>query len=302
MRALLVAAFIVFCAPVLAQDFPVTIDHDNGTVTLDAPAERIIVISEEFLEVFVAMDVGPVGFGSWRNEPGDAPFTKLPYLDKPVPGSPTAFDGLEPNFEQVLALDPDLIFYHMDANEPQVEEIAQFETIAPVVAIVGSKPGAWKEVAMALGLATGKMDVATKAIADFEARVAELQTQMAPIVTAHPTVTVVFGVGASSGYFDERFSIGGHFALLGFDVVSPMSETIPASGFGPASAETVTQIDADTIFVIRGGESPFDDLLKRRPQPVMEEPLPKGIGHSGPYAEMLYLEAIAAKFTAQYGQ
>lgn len=300
MRLLIALVVSLLTLPVLAQEFPLTIDSDSGPVRLEKPAERIIVFSEEYTEVFIALDVAPVGVGTWRNETSAAPFTKLPYLDKPIPGSPAGFNGWEINFEQVLALEPDLIFFHMNADEPELETIAKLEAMAPVIGIVGSRPGAWKEVARDLGLATGKSDDAETLIADFETRVAQLQAQMAPIVAEHPTVTAVFAWGESSGYFDERFSIGGHLKLLGLTLTTPLGDAMPASGFDVAPVESVAQIDADTIFVIRGGESPFDDLLSRRSQPVLEEPLPPGIGHSGPYAEMLYLEAIAEKYQAQY--
>lgn len=301
MRILIALALSFLVYPALAQQFPVTIEHDNGSITLEKPAERILVISEEFIEVFVAMGVAPAGVGLWRNSFGSEPYTKLPYLDRSIPGAPMPFDGSEPNMELVLSLDPDLIFFHMSFGEPQTELIAQYEQVAPVIAILGAKPDAWKEVATDLGLATGTGDVATRVIAQFEARVAELQAIMAPIAKAHPTVTAVFGWGDSSGYFDERFSIGAHFVLLGLTITSPLGDAMPEGGFEVASAESVTQIDSDTIFVIRGGDSPFDALLARRPQPVLETPLPPGIGHSGPYAEMLYLEAIAARYQEQYG-
>lgn len=296
------AALVLLSAPALAQDFPLTIQHAKGATEVAAPAQRVVVFSEEFIETAVALDVPLVAVGLWRTEVPDGPYTKLPYLDQPVLGEPAAFDGFEVNYEGLLALEPDLIVYHLDADEANDPIFDKLTTIAPTVAFIGTKPGEWKEVTHALGNATGRKAKADAVIADYDARVAALRTQMAPIVAAHPTVTAIFAFGDNTGYFNDQHNIGGHLATLGFKVTSPLGDAIEPSGFSVASPETVSQIDADTIFVYRRTESTFDEFLKRRPQPVVDLLLPPGIGHTGPLTELYYLDTIASEMGRLYGK
>lgn len=284
-----------------AQDgFPLTIEHARGTLTLDKPAERIVFVSEEFIEVAIAMDIAPAAVGIWRSEIVN-PFVKLPYLDQPVKGSPLAISGLEPNIEALLGVSPDLIVFHDYIEDPDNAAVAAYEKVAPVASFFGSIPGEWKKVARVIGQATGNVARAEELAAAFDADVAALKAQMAPIVEKYPTVTAIFGWGESSGYFDERFAIGANFARLGLTVRQPLGDAMPSSGFSTASAETVPSIDADTVFVWRGDVSPYDPLLARLPMPVLEMPLPQGIGYTGPFAERLYMQAIADLFIKQYG-
>lgn len=282
------------------EGFPVTLEHARGTLTLDKPAERIVFVSEEFIEVAVAMNIAPAAVGIWRSEIVN-PFEKLPYLDQPVKGAPLAVAGSEPNIEALLGVNPDLIIFHDYLESPQDEVVALYKKVAPTATFYGSIPGEWKKVARAVGLATGKLAKADEIAAAFDADVAKLRAQMAPIVARHPTVTPVFGWGESSGYFDERFAVGANFVRLGLTVRQPLGDRIDPSGFSIASAETVPSIDADTVFVWRGDVSPFDPLLARLPMPVLEMPLPHGIGYTGPFAERIYMQAIVDLFTKQYG-
>lgn len=283
--------------------FPVTITDDKGEVTLYKPAARIIVFSEEFTELFVAMDIAPVGVGLWRSAPDSIVDHKLPYLDQPVPGEPRYFVGSEPNLEVLAALQPDLILNHEYSDSGNADLQASLAQIAPVLTYYGGEVGGWKRAIRGLGQATGHLDRAEAIIADYDTRVAELQTAMAPVVAQAPTVALLLSGIDFVGIFDERFAIGGLLNVLGFTLSVPAEIEVPASGYVNISVENLRDLTADTIVTLRFNadqEHISDPILASLPMPVLPLAIYQGMGYTGPFAERIYLEGFAEAFQAQY--
>lgn len=284
--------------------FPVTITDDVGEVTLEQPAERIVVFSEEFIELFVAMDIAPVGVGLWRNEPTGDVFVQLPYLDQPIPGEPRYIDGNEPNLEVIASLQPDLIINHEYAESGTSELQESLAQIAPVLSYFGGEAGGWMRALRGLGQATGYSDQAETIITDYDARVAELQAEMEPVVEQAPEVALLLSTVDGIGVFDERFAIGSLMTALGFNLSVPESVEMPDTGFTNVSVETLSEITADTIMQMRFNpdqEHVSDPILVSLEMPTLRMPIYPGMGYTGPFAETIYLEGFAEALGAQYG-
>ncbi|HXF61648.1 MAG TPA: ABC transporter substrate-binding protein, partial [Caldilineaceae bacterium] len=270
--------------------FPITVTHERGEVTFDKPATRVVIFSEEFIELAIALDIAPVGVGLWRNAPTRETFTSLPYLDEPIPGEPRYLDGEQPNLEAILTLQPDLILQHDYEGGNGDELYASFSQIAPTLAYSGGKVGAWKQAIRGLGQATGRSEQAEQVIARYDARVAELQQAMEPVVAMAPEVTVLLSWVDGAGVFDERFSIGGLMYMLGFRLTTPLGEAMDPSGYVDISAETVAEISADTVMVLRfdsDQQHPIDPLLNTLDIPVLHTEIYPGMGYTGPYTELI---------------
>ena len=285
------------------RGFPVTITDDNGELTLDKPAERIIVFSEEFTELFVAMDIAPVGVGLWRSAPDSIVEHKLPYLDQPVPGEPRYFVGSEPNLEVLAALQPDLILNHEYSDSGNADLQASLAQIAPMLTYYGGEVGGWKRAIRGLGQATGHLDRAETIITDYDTRVAELQAAMTPVVEQAPTVALLLSGVDFVGIFDERFAIGGLMQVLGFTLSVPEHIEVPASGYVNISVENLRDLTADTVVQMRFNADQAhisDPILASLPMPTLPTAIYQGMGYTGPFAETIYLEGFADALRAQY--
>lgn len=284
--------------------FPVTIAHDQGDLTLEQPATRVVVFSEEFMELAIALEIAPVGFGVWRDDLSGEPTYKLPYLeDKTIAGEPVYFEGGEPNLETVLALKPDLILFHEINGEANIDVYNSLAAIAPTLSYLGGEVGGWQRAIRGLGQATGRSEQAEKVIADYEVRVAELQNELKPIVTQAPEVSVLLSWVDGAGIFDERFPIGYLVSVLGFDLTVPAAAEMDEDGFSLMSAELLGAISADTILVLRLDTNPEhigDPLLATVEIPVLQLQMPQGMGYTGPYTEIMFLEMFVEAFKGQY--
>ncbi len=284
-----------------AAAFPITVTHDRGEITFEKPAERIIVFSEEFIELFIALDLAPVGVAAWRNEPTGETFTVLPYLEQVIPGAPIYLAGNEPNLEAIAALQPDLILHHDYADDTDLyDSLAQ---IAPTMAYSGATVGGWKRAIRGLAQATGRSDRAEAVIADYDTRLAALQADMAPMVEIAPEVTVLLSGIDFIGVFDERFAIGSLMQTLGFTLTTPIGDAMDPSGYTAISVEALRDIDSDTVMVLRFDseqEHISDPILASLGMPILRTAIRPGMGYTGPYAEFIYLEGFAAAFHEQF--
>lgn len=85
--------------------FPVTIEADNGAVTIESRPERIVSISPTSTEVLFAIGAGDqvVAVDSLSNYPPEAPITEL--------------SAFTPSIEAIAEYDPDLVFISLDPGD-----------------------------------------------------------------------------------------------------------------------------------------------------------------------------------------
>ena len=90
-------------------------DMAGRTVTLDKPAEKVVVLTASTCEIVYALGAGStvVGRGEYCDWPQEA-------LEKPVVSS-----GVETNIEQIIALQPDLVLMTVMSQSP--EQVSQLE-------------------------------------------------------------------------------------------------------------------------------------------------------------------------------
>lgn len=282
--------------------FPVTITHDRGETTLEQPAERVVVISEEFIELAIALDLAPVGVAPWRNEPTGETFTTLPHIDQPILGEPLYLNGREPSMEAILALQPDLILHH-DSPADENDLYGSFSQVAPTLAYFAADVDGWKSAIRGLGIATGYSTRAEEVISDHDQRVAELQAEMAPVVERAPEVTLLIATPGGLGIFDERMVLGSLLELLGFSLSVPDGVEILESGMAPISPEALGEISTDTIIKMgweNSEEGVSAEILSSLDIPTLDITIISGMGYTGPFAEIMYLEGFVKAFSEEY--
>ena len=150
MRGLLLASLLsLACRP--AADRPAAaagplsaVDDAGRTITLAAPARRVVSLLPSFTEILFALGAGDrlVGRTAWCDYPPDA-------LAVPSVG-----DGMPPNVEAVAARRPDLVLlYHSGSNVTAADQLAglgipavllhldRLEDLGPAARLIGRLTG-----------------------------------------------------------------------------------------------------------------------------------------------------------------
>jgi iron complex transport system substrate-binding protein len=235
--------------------FPVTVDHEFGSTTVEEAPERIVTLGVTDADAVLALGVVPVGntgfsffetgLGPWTDDlVGDAELTHI------------ASDS-EPNIEQGANLAPDLIVgVSAGFDQAVYEDLSQ---IAPVVA----RPAG-------VAAYTVPRDEATELIATALGRPEEgtalneaTDELLAETRAAHPEFEG--RVGAAVLPFDGKYGAylpgdarGQFLASLGFDLPEPVTEQDTGeSFFVELSPERVDMLDGDLLLVFGDDES-FD--------------------------------------------
>jgi iron complex transport system substrate-binding protein len=225
--------------------FPVTIVTKFGDVTVDAPPTRVIAMGWGDAETALALGVQPIGAADWLDFGGEG---VGPWAAGRYTAPPAIIGTLEPSYEQVAALRPDLILDTKSSGDEQ--RYAFLSRIAPTIA---PPPGAdnykttlTDQVTM-VAAALGVPERGTELIADVEGR-------FAAAAAAHPefagrTVTVAARSGTGWGVYASSTERVEFMTRLGF-VPNPRIESLPEVRFShPVSEEQLSVLDADLLVV-----------------------------------------------------
>jgi len=175
---LAVVLFAAALSPVVAQVAEVVSTTDTARLVKDARGEvevpldpgRIVALHNIFSEALVAMGTAPVGA---VERPSGLPSQLLDALKDTQPVG----DQDSPDFEAILALEPDLILAQADEIGDNYELLS---AIAPTL-LLDEPEGPWREWLRGLGEAIGRTDQAAAAIAAYDARAAEVKAQIAAV-------------------------------------------------------------------------------------------------------------------------
>ncbi|MFP5487257.1 MAG: ABC transporter substrate-binding protein, partial [Acidimicrobiia bacterium] len=170
---------------------PVVLENDAGdTVTLDAPAERIVVLEWDFAEHLLALGVTPVGvadaagYGNWLASELPADVTDVGTRQ-------------EPSLESIAALDPDLI---IGVDFRHAANLEQFEAIAPTLLFTvypppsaGGELEAMRDAVVTLGDAIGDPAAAADVLADLDAHLADAAQRLSDADLAGAEIALAQG-------------------------------------------------------------------------------------------------------------
>jgi iron complex transport system substrate-binding protein len=232
-------------APTVAATgaFPVTIEHKYGSTTIDTPPVRIVTVGLTDHDALLALDIVPVGTSEWF---GGYPGSVWPWAQHKLAGDlPTAVGGDAINFEQIIALQPDLILaLFSGVTQEEYDLLAQ---IAPTVAQPAGHVDygiPWQELTVTVGKAVGKQ-------AEAEALVAEVEAKFVQVRSEHPAFTGATAVVATPyqgiwvyGPQDVR---GRFLTTLGFALPEGLQEVTGAEFGGNLSLERADLLDVDVI-------------------------------------------------------
>ncbi|MDQ1105191.1 iron complex transport system substrate-binding protein [Nocardioides zeae] len=141
--------------------FPVTIEHALGAATIPERPERVVTIGWMTQDIVAALGVVPVGVPeTWGgDDEGFTPWFRehvTEELDAPLPEILSFDDAGDPDLEQVLALEPDVILApHSGITDVQYDRLSE---IAPTVAYAEEPwfSGSWDDLVLEVGTALGR--------------------------------------------------------------------------------------------------------------------------------------------------
>lgn len=163
-------------APSGDDAFPVTIEHAFGSTEITEEPERVVTVGFTDHDVLLALGVTPVGLREWY---GDHERGVWPWAEELLgDAQPEILPAADLNFEQIAALQPDLILgLYVGLEQDEYDTLSD---IAPTVAQSGDHPAfgtPWQEMTRTAGTALGRTDEAEQVIEDVEAQFAEGRDQ-----------------------------------------------------------------------------------------------------------------------------
>lgn len=226
--------------------FPVSITTGLGTTTIESAPKRVVALGWGDAETALELGVQPVGASDWLAFGGDG---VGPWLEGAYDKSPKIIQTLEPSYEDILKLNPDVILDVKSSGDK--ERYDKLSAIAPTVAIpkggenyLASTEQQTTMIAKALGkesegkkLLSGLDDAyaaARKAHPDFEGKTA--------VVGAYSSEG--FGAYASS---DSRSTF---MRNLGFEIPKAIDEQAGKEFSVHLSDENLDLLDADLTLIL----------------------------------------------------
>jgi iron complex transport system substrate-binding protein len=209
--------------------FPVTIESDAGSFTLEARPERIVSLSPTATEMLFAIGAGDqvVAADEFSTYPPEAPVTDL--------------SGFDPNVEAVLGYEPDLVVIANDAND-----LVAGLTAAGVPVLISAAPidiESGYPLIADLGVAVGRVDETAEVIAT-------MRDEMAAAFAAAPDAEVRIYHELDDTYFSaSSFGfIGSVYAELGATNIADAGDP-DRTGFPQLTEEAIVEADPEIIVI-----------------------------------------------------
>jgi iron complex transport system substrate-binding protein len=237
------------------------IEHQRGETEICGQPERIVVLGSPMLELLLALDIQPAGYGDhFAAYQGvyDNPSQRIPYLGSRVTSQPVNVgSAFNPSLESIVKAQPDLIVV-TEYNEAQYQA---FSKLAPTLLLN------WFDAATnlrTLARVVGRSEKAEELIAKQQQQITNAQKDFAPVVKAHPRV-LTLGTSDLSEIFLMTETNGFCASLiqdLGFQLVYPPGVNgDDSSAVPPISLETLPQLNgADSIFIFGQNQDQVEQI------------------------------------------
>ena len=248
-----------------AAAFPVTIEHKYGSSTIDAQPTRVVTVGFSDQDALLALGVIPVGIRDWY---GDQPNAVWPWATEALgDAKPEVLSSSELNFEQIKALDPDLIVGLTSGMTEQ--EYGTLSQIAPTIPqsdeyIDYGVP--WQVITTTIGKAVGKE-------AEAEALVADTEGELAAVAAAHPDwkgqeMAIAYVIEDQIGAYASGDARPTLMAELGFVTPKEYDELAGDLFYSTFSWEEISRVDRDVLMWISGEPTVIEQI---RSNPLREQ-------------------------------
>lgn len=232
-------------SPASEGAFPATVDTKFGEITIESRPERIVALGWGDAETALSLGYQPVGASDWLAFGGDG---VGPWAEGQYDESPEIIDTLEPSYEAIAALEPDLILDVKSSGDQ--DRYDRLSEIAPTVGVPEGGDSYLTTGQQQLELISAALGVPEKG-AELEA---QLDDAFAAARDAHPdwdgkTIAAATRTSEGWGAYIEGGDRVDFLENLGF-VQSPTIADLPVSSSGfsvDISSEQLDLLDADLI-------------------------------------------------------
>ncbi|WP_413760494.1 iron-siderophore ABC transporter substrate-binding protein [Streptomyces sp. MMBL 11-3] len=221
--------------------FPAKVATKFGTVTVDEKPKRVVALGWGDAEAALSLGVQPVGASDWLAFGGDG---VGPWAEDLYDESPQKIGTLEPEYEKIAALKPDLILDTKSSGDQ-----TRYDTLSKIAPTVGVPKGgdqykiSWEKQTTMVAQALGVPDDGKKLIAETEKKFEDA-------AGAHPefkdrTITLGSRTASTWGAYVRGTGRVDFVERLGFRN-NPAVEAKAGSAFSvPVSEENLNLLDAD---------------------------------------------------------
>ena len=219
-----------------------TVTDDLGrAVEVPAVAERVVALSPSVVELLYAVGAEPVGRPASATYPPEA---------ESVPSFGSSYT---PNFEEIVAMRPDLIIADAIIHASVISELESLG--APVYAVKVDSFETVVDGLRTVGELTGNADAGKEVAAALEEQLEEVKGQ---VPAGGPSVLVVVAAGPNQFIAGRSNSYLGSLieALGGTNIVQSEPENFRFPGFADYSLEKIVEADPDIIIGISVGGPP----------------------------------------------
>ncbi len=249
-----------------AAAFPVTIEHKFGDTTIEARPERVVSVGFAEHDMVLALGVTPVGVRDWY---GEQPFGTWPWAqDELGDAEPEVISSEALNFEQIAAMEPDLILgLSSGMTDSDYEKLA---AIAPTVAQSAEYPDfgePWQDRFTTTGIALGLDAEAAQVLADTEQLFADARAEHPEFEGA--TAAVAFAFDGDPGGFSSNDNRGQIMTNLGFEIPAQLDELAGDDFFFYVSQEELDVIDQDVVVWVVSTEAEYEAIRSMPLRPTM---------------------------------
>ncbi len=210
--------------------FPVTVEADNGSVTIDAEPTAIVSLSPTATETLFAIgaDDQVVAVDDNSNFPDDTPVTDL--------------SGFEPNVEAIAAFDPHLVVASDDPGDlaSGLDALSIPVLIQPPAATIDDAYDQIEHLGAASGHVGEAAELRAQIQTDLDELVASVPDRDQPLTYYHELDDTYFSA-TSSTFIGQLYELAG---LV--NIADPADD---GSGFPQLSAEFVVEQDPDFVFL-----------------------------------------------------
>jgi iron complex transport system substrate-binding protein len=227
--------------------FPATVETKFGEVEVPSEPKRVVALGWGDAETALALGVQPVGASDWLGFGADADGVG-PWAQDLYTESPELIETLEPSYEAIAALEPDLILDTKGSGDQ-----ARYDRLSQIAPTIGVPEGADSY----LTDMDDQVDMISEALGredQGDALLDAVEKRFDDVEAAHPewdgkTVTAATKTSEGWGAYVEGSERVAFLEELGFDQ-SPTIAGLPtnASGFSvDISSEQLDLLDADLI-------------------------------------------------------
>lgn len=228
-----------------AGGFPVTIATKFGDVTVENRPTRVVALGWGDAEDALELGVQPVGASDWLGFGGEG---VGPWLEGKYTTAPTIIETMEPSYEKIAALKPDLILdVKSSGDQARYDRLKQ---IAPVVGVPEGGDSYLTTPEQQLEMIAAALGEKQKG----EQLKAAVDANFAKVTAAHPdwkgkTATAVTKTSEGWGAYTKGGDRVAFLSRLGF-TQNPAIDAMPADATGfsvKLSAENLDAIDSDLV-------------------------------------------------------